>query len=565
VKRRHNLRVNSIYFIFLSLFIALFLKISYLQIFKKNFLDNLSQEQYYKVIRLEGERGDIFDRKGITLATGIPSYSIFADPRAISHPKLVAELLSLKLGLGKKAIYGKIKDKRKRFVWIKRKVSWEEKKAVESLNLKGVSFIRKEKRFYPQGSLASHILGRVDIDNQGIEGIELFYDSLLRGKNGWAKVLQDSSSREVIFTPEVLTPQKGIDLILTLDAQMQYWSETYLAETVKKFNAKGGSVIVMDASGGDILALANYPTFAPNRRDLDNIKNIAICNVFEPGSVFKVITLLAAIEENRFSDEDKFFCENGKFKIPGTILHDWKPYGELTFKEVFKKSSNIGVSKIANYLGRECIYNYIRKLGFGEKTEIDLPGEVRGIVKPPEIWSRTSEYVIPIGQEIGVTLIQLVRAFAAVVNGGYLVRPHLLKSMKFKGGYKDYPIEKIRVISPLTAERARRILREVVEEGTGKRARLEGIEVGGKTGTAQKFDLSLGKYSHSKYQATFVGFINEFNIPLVIGVTIDEPVKSHFGGVVAAPLFKKVAQKVIQHLEGEIAFKHSSEYLAKKP
>lgn len=552
MEKREDLRIILIYFSFLFAFLLLSLKVSYLQLFKKDFLKKISYQQYYRLLPLWGKRGNIFDRKKRLLATTITTYSIFADPSLIFSPKRSADLLSKELNLPQDLIYKKIKDnKDKKFIWIKRKVFWQEWEKIKNLKLKGIGSLKEEKRFYPQGDLASHILGRVDIDNRGLEGVELVYDEFLKGKTGWVKVFKDSTFKEVIFTPRVITPQQGKDIILTLDSQIQYWTEKFLAETVKRFEAKGGSVIVMDAFTGEIIALANYPDFNPNQRGLENIINRAISDIFEPGSVFKVVILLAALEENKFSEEDKIFCEKGKFRIPGSILHDWKPYGELNFKEVFKKSSNIGVSKIATSLGEEVIYRYIKKLGFGEKTGIDLPGEAKGIVKSLNKWSKTSSYIIPIGQEIAVSLLQLVRAFAVIVNGGYLVKPHVLKSIYFEGGKKDFVLLRKKVIFSHTCERAKEILFEVVKDGTGKLAYIEGVKIAGKTGTAQKFDVKLGRYSPTKYRATFVGFIDEIEFPFVIGVTIDEPKKHHFGGVVAAPLFKKIVECILNYWRGD--------------
>jgi cell division protein FtsI (penicillin-binding protein 3) len=365
------------------------------------------------------------------------------------------------------------------------------------------------------------------------------------------RVLQDSASREIILTPQIITPQEGRDIILTLDSQIQYWVENYLEETIKKFCAKEGSVIVMNALNGEILALANYPFFNPNNPKNvipDIMRNKAICDMFEPGSVFKAVTLVAALGQNKFNDNDQIFCENGSFKIPGSTLHDWKPYGTLNFKEVFKKSSNIGVAKIANQLGRQTLYVYIKKMGFGEKTGIDLPGEVSGTVKPVSAWSNTSGYIIPIGQEIGVNLMQLVRAFAVIANGGYLVKPHVVKSIYSQTFYKDFSYQPKRVISQATATHARNILVEVVNDGTGKLAAIGGVRIGGKTGTAQKYDPVIKRYSPTQYRASFIGFISDLNPPLVIGISIYEPKKSHFGGVVAAPLFKKIAEMCIKYL-----------------
>lgn len=551
VNNRHSRRITVVYFLFLSLFVVISLKIIYLQVFKSRFLKSRAKKQHYSLIRLEGKRGNIIDSRKRVLATGINYYSIFADPSVITDQETVARVLSSELNLSKKFLLSRL-GRKKKFVWIKRKVSLDEKERLESSNLKGIGFIREEKRFYPQDTLFASALGIVDIDNKGLEGLELFYNSYLDGKDGWARVLQDSASRKVILSTQIVTPQRGADIILTVDAQIQYLTEKYLQETVKDFDAKSGSAVVMVASGGEILALANYPSFNPNRVGAiipGSMRNGAISDMFEPGSVFKVVTLLAAVNENKFSDTDKFFCENGSFKIPGTILHDWKPFGELSFKEVFMKSSNIGVAKIASSLGPEVFSRYLKLLGLGQLTGIDLPAETKGVLKPLRKWSKTSAYIIPIGQEIGVNLLQLARMFAVVVNGGYLVTPYVVKDICSQGFCRGrHPVRK-RIFSASSAQRAKNILIEVVSKGTGKRAAVMGREIGGKTGTAQKYDSKLKKYSNSKYRATFVGFIADISPPLVIAITVDEPKKSHFGGVVAAPVFKKIAQGIIKYIE----------------
>ena len=550
---RYKQRIVSIYFIFVFLFLIISLKVSYLQIFKSNFFKNLAQNQHYRLLRLEGRRGNIYDRKGRVLATGISSYSVFADPSMVKNKELAAKSLASNLDLREETLLTKVK-KRNRFVWIKRKISWEEKESIQSAKLEGVGLIREEKRFYPQDSLASSVMGIANIDNQGLEGLEIYYDNYLSGKEGWVRVLQDSASREIILSLQIITPQQGADLILTIDAQIQYWAERFLAETIEKFDAKQGSLIVIDASQGEILALANLPGFNPNnlgRVSSKDMRNRAVSDMFEPGSVFKVVTLLTAINEDGFSNEDKFFCEKGLYKIPGSTLHDWRPYGELTFEEVFMKSSNIGIAKINEALGPQVLFENIKRLEFGKATGIDLPAEASGAIKPLNRWSKTSKYIIPIGQEIGVNLIQLARTFAVIANGGYLVEPHVVKSICSSGFCKDTTSQRKRIFSKSTAERAKNILIRVVQEGTGKRAAVEGRVIGGKTGTAQKYDPKIKAYSPNKYRATFVGFIADLDSPLVIGVTVDEPRKSHFGGVVAAPVFSKVAQKVIQYIEGE--------------
>lgn len=560
-------RLVFIYISFSLLFFFLALRISYLQLFKRNFFSHLAKSQHTRIISIKGKRGRIFDAKGRLLADNVVFYSLFADPSKISSPRKYAQLLSEKIDIDKDTLYKKLIKRNKKFVWIKRKVSLSKKKEIEKLNLGGIGFIREEKRVYPEDKLAAHILGYTDIDNNGIDGIELIYDKYLKGKEALLQISKDAAGN-LSVPPDIISLPSGADIALTVDAYLQYWVEEYLKETVQDTKAKDGSVIVMDAYSGAILALANYPSFDPNNIDRDRgpLRNIAICDIFEPGSVFKALTLVAALAEGNFQGEEEIFCEQGRFKIPGSILHDWHPFGKLTFKEVFLNSSNIGVAKIAQKIflkSKNILYNYARKMGFGEKTGIDLPGEARGILKPTKEWSKTSFYVFPIGQEIGVTLVQLVRFFAVIANGGKLVSPHLLKKISFvnnapithfsvrEGRNFLFPsVEKVfsypsrRVISQKLAQKAQKILIEVVEKGTGRRAAIPGVIIGGKTGTAQKYDKILRRYSPTRYRASFVGFMKTKKGAIVIGVSIDEPKTQHYGGMVAAPLFKKIALKI---------------------
>lgn len=552
--RGENLRTHFVYILFCFLFLSLALRLAHLQIIKKDLFKSLAQNQHLKIIPLKGERGKIFDCKSRVLATNINFYSVYADPKLLEDKTKCAQALAEILNLDSNDILDKL-NKNSRFVWIKRKIPPHLKSRIEKLKIKGIDFIKDEKRFYPQGELAAHVLGGVNIDNEGIEGIELFYDNFLKGKDGLVSVMRDSTSNNLFLSPQILEPQKGLDIFLTIDAQIQYWAESYLKETIENYSAKGGSVVVIRACNGEILALANYPTFNPNHiseAPKENIRNVAVTDLFEPGSVFKIVSLIGAVDRKIFSLEDKIFCEEGKFKIPGTILHDWKPYASLTFKEVFKKSSNIGVAKIATTLGPEALHCYIKRLGFGHQTGIDLPGESQGLLRNLNNWSKTSSYIIPIGQEIGVTSVQLARLVCSIANGGYLVRPHLLKKMV--GGYgfvEENPTRRTRAIRGWVAHLVKNILVEVVDDGTGKRAKIEEAIVGGKTGTAQKYDFKIGRYSSTQYRATFAGFVEQGEDSFVICVTIDEPRKSHFGGVVAAPLFKKIAEKLIVYLGTE--------------
>ncbi|RKY38467.1 MAG: hypothetical protein DRP76_04440 [Candidatus Omnitrophota bacterium] len=541
-------RTFYVFIFFFSFFFFILLRIGYLQLFRNSFLKKLAKSQRYSLIHIEGERGKIYDCQGRILATDINAFSIYADPKLIKDKKKYSLLLSSALGVSTSLIEKRL-SRNRRFVWIKRKVSLEKKEKIEKLNLKGIGWVREKKRVYPQGSLAAHILGGVNIDNHGIEGIELFYDTYLRGKKGMMQVRRDSSSI-LLSSPFVLYPQKGADLVLTVDAQIQYWVEKYLEDTVNYFNARKGAVVVINPYNGEILALANFPSFDPNflsKTSQKNLRNYTISSTFEPGSVFKIVTLIACIAKRVDEKINTIFCERGRFKIPGTILHDYRPYSNLTFKGVFKRSSNIGVAKLANLLGRKVLWEYIQKLGFGKKTGIDLPGEARGLVKPINSWSKTSSYIIPIGQEIGVTLIQLVKAMSIIVNGGFDIQPHLAKKIISDNFVWEKKYEKKRVLSPWVVEKAKKILVQVVEEGTGRRAKIKYVRVGGKTGTAQRFNIQLGRYAPYSYQASFVGFLENEKLSLVIGVTIEEPKKSHLGGVVAAPLFKKIAEKILAY------------------
>ena len=547
---RNSLRLSIISFIIVIASFLIIIKLFYLQIFSSSYFKKLAQRQHTYVLELFGERGRILDSQGIILAENTPSYSLYALPKKIKDREEIARRLSLIL----KEPFSKILEKLssdKPFVWIKRKLPKAKKEEISSLNNEGLGFIKELKRVYPQGALTSHILGIVDIDNKGLEGLELKFDKYLRARIGKGVFLRDSQGRILPLYKKLVPPRDGFNLVLNIDSKIQYFSQEILEETVKETKAKAGSVIVMEPSTGKVLALVNFPSFEPNNLgefSLANLRNRAITDFYEPGSVFKIVTLLAALSEKQDLVKEAFFCENGAYKIPGSVLHDWKRFGELSFEEVFKNSSNIGVAKIAHILGKEILFRYINQLGFGKLTGIDLPGEVRGIVKPLSEWSKTSAFIIPIGQEVAVTLIQLARAFSVIANGGYLVRPYVVDKIVDNKGVviKRFFPQRRRVFPKKMVDKARDILFKVVEEGTGKRAKIEGIKIAGKTGTAQKIDPQ-GGYSSSCYYASFVGFFPLEKPEYLIAVVVDEPRTYHYGGMVAAPLFRKIAQKIIEY------------------
>jgi cell division protein FtsI (penicillin-binding protein 3) len=402
--------------------------------------------------------------------------------------------------------------------------------------------------------LACHVLGSVDIDNKGLEGLESYYNSYLQGTGGWLVSMQDAKKNLLMsYQQDFLPPKNGHSLVLTIDDVIQNIAERELYKMYDKYNAKGASIIVMDPKNGDILALANYPAFDLNnvaKRSPESIRNRAINDFFEPGSIFKIVTASAAIEENAVKLTDKFDCENGAWKVGKRVLHDHRPHGILTFKEVIELSSNIGTVKAASIFGPEKMFKYMRLFGFYEKTGIDLPGEVVGMNRPLSGWTPSSMYAIPMGQEVTSTAIQLARAISVIADNGFLVKPRIVKQILDEEGevVKEFPAQITRkVISPKTAATIRGILMGVVETGTGKKAQMEEFSAGGKTGTAQKVDPG-GKYSHNRFVASFIGFAPVSRPVLAIAVCVDEPHPVYFGGDVAAPVFKNVADESLKRL-----------------
>ena len=542
--------------VFLGLFIFWLIlvgRIFYLQFFNFFFLKEFASRQHQVHIELSPRRGNIYDARLRPQAINLNVDSLYAVPSQIEDREKVVKQLSSILSLDTDYLREKL-SRKKAFVWIARRLSDQKAKEISDLKIKGLGFIKETKRVYPNGYLCSHILGFANIDNVGIEGVELFYDNYLKGKPGFGLFLRDARGKILDLWEKVVLPQNGFDLVLTIDEVIQYIAEKQLDIVFKVFRAKAASIIIMDPFTGEILAMANRPTF--NLNDLkkinsENMRNRAIADMFEPGSSFKIVTAAAALEEGKVNENDKFFCENGMYRVANHILHDHQPHGWLTFKEVIEQSSNIGVTKVAQILGPAIIFRYAKLFGFGSILGIDLPGEVKGKVKPPHQWSKTSIGAIPIGHEIGVNALQLVSAISVVANGGFLLRPYIVKEIRDEYGVqiKENRPQVIRkVITPQTAFRLKEILTGVVENGTGKLAKIEDIRVAGKTGTAQKIGED-GRYVHNRFVASFVGFAPADHPRIAMCVIVDEPHPYYFGGVVCAPVFKKVAEEVLNYLE----------------
>lgn len=551
--RRRSEAVFLVFTIFLLFCIG---RLLFIQFFRSNYLTSIARKQHNQFVELEPRRGAIYDCNLKAQAFNLSMDSLYATPNTIKDrdkEKIIEKLLPI-LGTDRAYLQDRLYRK-KSFIWLARKLTPNKAEAVKALKLKGLGFVKETKRIYPNSYLASHVIGFSGMDNTGLEGIERDFDKYLKGSAGWAIFLRDARQKKLDIWEKMVLPVDGLDLVLTVDEVIQYIAERELDKAFKKYNAKGASIIVMDPHTGRILAMASRPSYDLNDHssvNKDSMRNRSICDLFEPGSVFKIVTASAALEEKKVTEEDKFFCENGSYKVGGHILHDHRPHGTLTFRQVIEESSNIGTVKVAQLLGPDMVYQYLKAFGFGSKLGIDLSGEISGMIKPPRAWSKTSISAIPIGQEVGVTALQLASAISVIANGGQLMKPYIIDSVRDKQGRvikQNKPVLIRKVISVDTAMRIKKILTGAVEEGTGKLAKVSGFSAAGKTGTAQKLEPN-GAYSHSKFVASFIGFAPAEDPLLAIVVTVDEPHPYYFGGVVAAPVFQKVAGDAIRYIKG---------------
>lgn len=560
-------RFYGVCFFFIAALFIFIARLFFIHFFQSDYLTKLASKQHTVYFELPAQRGIIYDRDRRPLAVSVRSYSLFAVPGDIKHKEKTAAALSQTLGLDREFTLGRIRSKRQ-FVWLKRKLTDSQAQAIRALGIEGL-FLRKEhKRSYTNGPLAAHILGFVDIDNSGLEGIELSCNDLLKGDPGYAFFVRDAHQSPLRLEDSDKLPVDGYDVVLTIDVAIQYIAENALDAAFVQHKAQGASVVVMDVLSGEILALANRPTFDPNKPQAFSQamrRNRAVCDFFEPGSVFKVVTAAAALEENKFREEDKIFCENGTYKVASHLLHDHRPHGWLTFTEVIQQSSNIGTTKVAQKLGLGTVHKYATLFGFGSLTDIQFPGESPGMLKPLSSYSKTSIGAVPIGQEVAVTALQLAAAISAVANGGLYFKPYLIKEITDAHGeiIKEYGSKCLRrVISADTSRRLGAILAGVISSGTGKLAQSQLYAFAGKTGTAQKINPN-GGYSHSSFFATFIGFAPVEHPRIAIAVVFDEPHPYYYGGVVAAPVFKEVAEEALKYIEVKEKINNFSTTIAK--
>ena len=539
-----------VFFIFLLLCIG---RLFFIQFFRSDYLTAIAKKQHNQLVELEPRRGTIYDCNFKAQAFNLSMDSLYAVPNVIKNKEIVINQLQPVLGLERGYLVERL-SRKKSFIWLARKLTPEKSEAIKKLNIQGLGFLKETKRIYPNGYLASQIIGFSGMDNLGLEGVERGFNNYLKGVPGWAIFLRDARLKKLDIWEKMVLPIDGLDLVLTIDEVIQYIAERELDKVFNNFHAKGASIVVMDPHTGRILAMANRPTYDLNDYSLvskDVIRNRAICDLFEPGSVFKIVTASAALEERKVTEEDVFFCENGAYQIGGRTLHDHTAHGNLTFKQVIEESSNIGTVKVAGLLGPDKLYQYVRAFGFGSKLGIDLSGEISGVIRPMRLWSKTSITSIPMGQEVGVTTLQLASAISVIANGGQLMKPYIVDSVRDNQGRlikQNKPVLLRKVISVDTAMRIKKILTGVIEEGTGRLGKVLGFSAAGKTGTAQKIEPD-GSYSHSKFVASFIGFSPAEDPLVAIVVTVDEPRPNYFGGVVAAPVFQKVAGDVIRYLK----------------
>jgi len=533
-------------------FAVICLRLFYLQIFRYGDFEQRAERQQQRSINVSAKRGIIYDRQGRELAMSIQVDSAFAVPTEIPDLPNTISLITHITGEDARMVLADCRG-HKTFCWVARKGSAETIDRIRTLNLQGIHFQKESKRFYPKRELAAQVLGYVGTDDGGLSGIEREYNDQLQGKPG--KMLISVDARKKWIGRIEKEPEPGDNVALTIDEKIQYIAERELEKALKDTHAIAGTVVVANPHTGEILALANRPTFNPNvKKEIRNeaLKNRAVSDIYEPGSTFKLVTISGALQEKLTRPDELFDCQMGSIVINGMRIRDSKPHGVLTVADVLAESSDVGAIKIALRLGEDRFYNYIRAFGFGQQTGIELPGETRGLTKPVNRWSKVSIGAISMGQEIGVSPLQLAAMVSTFANDGVRVAPRIVATTTVPQSGPQmvtfHPQNEQRVISPMTAAEMRQMMQRVVLHGTGRKAILEGYSSAGKTGTGQKVDLTTGAYSRTKYVASFAGFAPINNPAVTVAVILDSPVGLHQGGQVAAPVFQRITQQVLEYL-----------------
>jgi cell division protein FtsI/penicillin-binding protein 2 len=538
--RLPNRRIRLLLVFFVLAFAATFGRAVWLQAVQARPLEGMAKGQHDVTIDVPAARGSILDRNGVELAIGREAITVYANPRHVADPRATAIAAGRALRIDPDRLYVKLADRSRGFVYLARKADAKRARALQALGLTGLGFYTEERRAYPLGSVGSHVLGFAGLDNKGLAGLELSLDKMLAGRNGRQTVVRDAFGR-TIDVLRAVPPEEGRGVRLTIDDSLQANAQSVLSRTVRSSGARAASAVVLDPRTGEVLAMASEPGFDANRfseTDEDVRRNRAVTDTYEPGSTLKVVTVAAALSESLVAPSTSFRLAPS-IHVADRVIHEAHRTRteHMTVAEILSMSSNVGTITLAQLLGRERLEAWIERFGFGRKTGVDFPGETPGIL--PFYWSGSTIGTLPIGHGIAVTPVQMAAAYAAVANRGVWLRPRLVVG---------HPTKRRRVISPRVADQLMSMLRDVVVEGTGTEAEVEGYQVAGKTGTAAKPD-PRGGYSKSRYVASFVGVVPASDPRLVILVTVDEPHSAIWGGVVAAPAFQQIAQFALQYLE----------------
>jgi cell division protein FtsI/penicillin-binding protein 2 len=547
-----NLRLHVLTSVLVVWCSVICLRLVYLQVFRYGTFEQRAQHQQQRTEEVSAPRGIIFDRNGQELAMSINVDSVFAIPSEMPKPASTISLIARITKQDPRELLAKC-EASKSFCWLARKPDPEISARIRSLNLRGVYFQKESKRYYPKNELAAQVLGYVGMDDAGLSGIERAYEKQLHGRPG--EMLISVDARKKWFGSVEKQPTPGENVVLTIDEKIQYIAERELDTAMRQTQAIAGTVLVENPRTGEILALANRPTFNPNlSKEItpDKLKNHSVSDVYEPGSTFKLVTISGALEEKVTNPNEVFDCQMGSIVYNGMRIRDSRPHGLLTVSDVLAESSDVGSIKIGLRLGEDRFYKYIRAFGFGQQTGIELPGETRGLTKPVGRWSKVSIAAISMGQEIGITPLQLAGLISTMANDGVYVAPRItaatVQSQNAPQQITFHPVNEHRVISSLTAAQMRQMMQGVVLHGTGKKALLIGYSSAGKTGTGQKVDPATHAYSHTKYVASFAGFAPINNPAVTIVVVLDSAVGLHQGGQISAPVFNRIAQQVLEYL-----------------
>ena len=537
----------------LVLWLALIgVRLVYLQVLRYGEFTQQARRQQQRSIEVAPKRGIIYDRNGHELAMSVQVDSIFAVPSEIPDPQSTAALLAKVLKLDSDDILARMKSSRA-FCWISRKVDAESSERVRALNLRGIYFQKESKRFYPKRDLAAQVLGYVGVDDDGLGGLEREFDKDLRGRPGKMLISMDAKRRWIGRVER--QPDSGRSLVLTIDEKIQYIAEREIDRAMQETHAEAATIIVQNPHTGEVLALANRPTFNPNvfeKVPAQSLKNRAVSDIYEPGSTFKIVTIAAALEEKLTRPEEVIDCQEGAIQIGGLRIRDHEKFGMLSVSDIIAHSSDVGAIKVGLRLGDERLDHYIRAFGFGSQSGIELPGETRGMTKPVSRWSKVSIGAISMGQEIGISAVQLADLISTIANEGLFTPARIVAGTAASNG----PLQSVsyrvprqrRVISPLTALEMKKMMEGVVLRGTGRKAILDGYSSAGKTGTAQKVDPATGAYSKTKYVGSFAGFAPVNQPALTVVVILDSAQGLHQGGQVAAPVWARVMQQTLAYL-----------------